>query len=58
LETDYGSVLAELRAHAGWIVAFGIALIILGVLALGSVLAATIATAFLCRRHDAFSSRR
>jgi len=41
-----GSGLAALRAHAGWIVAFGIVLIIFGVLALGSVLAATIVTVF------------
>jgi uncharacterized membrane protein HdeD (DUF308 family) len=38
------SDLAALRAHAGWIVAFGIVLIIVAVLA--SVFAATIATVF------------
>jgi uncharacterized membrane protein HdeD (DUF308 family) len=38
--------MAGLRAHAGWIIALGIALIIFGVIALGSVVAATIATVF------------
>jgi len=37
---------APLRAHAGWIIALGIALIIFGVIALGSELTATIATVY------------
>ena len=38
--------MAALREHAGWIVVFGIALIIFGVIALGDVVAATAATVF------------
>jgi uncharacterized membrane protein HdeD (DUF308 family) len=41
-----GSGVATLRTHAGWIIAFGIALIIFGVIALGDVVAATAATVF------------
>jgi uncharacterized membrane protein HdeD (DUF308 family) len=33
-----------LRPHSGWIIAFGVALIVIGAVALGSVVAATIAT--------------
>jgi uncharacterized membrane protein HdeD (DUF308 family) len=41
-----GSGIAALHEHAGWIVVFGIALIILGMIALGNVVAATAATVF------------
>jgi uncharacterized membrane protein HdeD (DUF308 family) len=40
------SGLAGLQAHANWIIAFGIALVVFGVIALGSVVTATIATVF------------
>jgi len=38
------SGVVALRPHSGWIIAFGIALVFLGAIALGSVVAATIAT--------------
>jgi uncharacterized membrane protein HdeD (DUF308 family) len=41
-----GSGIAALRAHAGWIIAFGIALIIFGMIALANVIAATFAAVF------------
>jgi uncharacterized membrane protein HdeD (DUF308 family) len=41
-----GSGMAPLREHAGWIVVFGIALIVFGVIALGNVVAATAVTVF------------
>jgi uncharacterized membrane protein HdeD (DUF308 family) len=41
-----GSGIAALRANAGWIIAFGIALIVFGMIALGNVVAATAAAVF------------
>lgn len=38
------SGIAPLHAHSGWIIAFGVALIVFGAIALGSVVSATIAT--------------
>jgi len=41
---DLPSGAVALRPHSGWIIAFGVALVFLGAIALGSVVAATIAT--------------
>jgi uncharacterized membrane protein HdeD (DUF308 family) len=46
LRHSLGSGMAALRIHAGWVIAFGIALIVFGMIALASVIAATIATVF------------
>jgi uncharacterized membrane protein HdeD (DUF308 family) len=46
LRHSLGSGMAALRTHAGWVIAFGIALIVFGMIALASVIAATIATVF------------
>ena len=44
--TPHESTLQALRHHASWLMAFGVVLILLGILALASVLNATLATVF------------